>query len=69
MAKNVDFKFIVMVNWIKTSLASSCIYLPGTAQVMVIYHATKYPIYEKTNQSLSDEVLLRLLNLNLAATD
>lgn len=58
-----------MVNWIKTSLASSCIYLPGTAQVMVIYHATKYPIYEKTNQSLSDEVLLRLLNLNLAATD
>lgn len=65
----MDFNFIVMVNWIKTSLASSCIYLPGTAQLMVIYHATRYRVYEKTNQSPSDEVLSRLLNLNLAATD
>lgn len=42
-----DFNFIVMVNWLKTSLASSCIYLSRTARVMVIYHATRYRVYEK----------------------
>lgn len=64
-----DFNFIVMVNWLKTSLASSCIYLSRTARVMVIYHATRYRVYEKTNQSPSDGELSHLLNLNLAATD
>lgn len=61
-----DFNIIVMVNWFKTSLA--CIYLSRRARVMVIYHATRYRVYEK-NQSPSDGELSHLLNLNLAATD